>query len=155
MIRPLLPVQRGNVRIANLDVISAVLYVAENGCKWRALPERFGNWHTIYTRLRRWTAAGVLDRLFQTLQEHRLICIRVGVRRLVQYQRESSPRRHGRSKKDARKPSASRAAAGTPRFHLVAANDRIALTFAPCARAGPRRPRRTQAADALAAAARW
>jgi len=46
LIRPLMPVQRGNVRIANLDVINAVLYVAENGCKWRGLPERFGNWHT-------------------------------------------------------------------------------------------------------------
>ena len=58
VIRPLLPVPRGNVRIGNLDVIHAVLYVAENGCKWCALPARFGNWHTIYTRLRRrafWT----------------------------------------------------------------------------------------------------
>ena len=27
MIRPLLPVQRGNVRLGNLDVINAVLYV--------------------------------------------------------------------------------------------------------------------------------
>ncbi len=72
-----MPVQRGNVRIANLDVINAVLYVAENGCKWRGLPERFGNWHTVYTRLRRWAEAGVLDRLFQALQEHRLIRIRV------------------------------------------------------------------------------
>ena len=61
VIRPLLPVQRGNVRIANLDVINAVLYVAENGCKWRALPEQFGNWHTIYTRLRRWAAAAGID----------------------------------------------------------------------------------------------
>ena len=42
VIRPLLPVQRGNVRIANLDVINAVLDVAENGCSWRALPEPFG-----------------------------------------------------------------------------------------------------------------
>jgi CPA2 family monovalent cation:H+ antiporter-2 len=23
---------------------------AEHGCKWRGLPKRFGNWHTIYTR---------------------------------------------------------------------------------------------------------
>jgi transposase len=72
-----MPVQRGNVRIGNLEVINAVLFVAENGCKWRALPARFGNWHTIYTRLRRWAAAGVLDRVFQALPEHRLIRIRV------------------------------------------------------------------------------
>ena len=54
-----------------------MLFVAENGCTWRALPARFGNWHTIYTRLRRCAAAGVLDRVFQALQEHRLIRIRV------------------------------------------------------------------------------
>ena len=82
VIRPLMPVQRGNVRLANLDVLNAVLYVAENGCKWRALPGRFGNWHTIYTRLRRWAAAGVLDRVFQALQEHRLIRIRIEVPQL-------------------------------------------------------------------------
>ncbi len=45
-----LPVQRGNVSHQNLNVINAILFVAENGCKWR-LPKRFGNWHTIYTRM--------------------------------------------------------------------------------------------------------
>ena len=28
-------------------------YVAEHGCKWRGLPKRFGNWHTICTRMNR------------------------------------------------------------------------------------------------------
>lgn len=37
----------------------------------------FGNWHTIYTRLRRRTETGVLDRVFAALQEHRLIRIQV------------------------------------------------------------------------------
>ena len=41
-IRSFLPVQRGNVRIPNIDFVNAVLYVLENGCKRRALPERFG-----------------------------------------------------------------------------------------------------------------
>lgn len=77
LIRPYLPVQRGNVRISNLTMINAALYMAENGCRWRALPVTFGNWHTIYTRLRRWTEAGVLDRVFAALQQHRLIRIRV------------------------------------------------------------------------------
>jgi transposase len=116
VIRPLMPVQRGNVRIANLEVINAVLYVAENGCKWRALPERFGNWHTIYTRLRRWAAAGVLDRVFQALQAHRLIRIRVECIGLDSTSVKVHPDGTGALKKTARKPSASRAAAGPPRF---------------------------------------
>ena len=104
VIRPLLPVQRGKVRIANLDVINAVLYVAENGCKWRALPERFGNGHTIYTRLRRWAEAGVLDRLFQALQEHRLIRIRVEWVGLDSPSEKVHPDGTGARKKTARKP---------------------------------------------------
>jgi len=116
LIRPLMPVQRGNVRIANLDVINAVLYVAENGCKWRGLPERFGNWHTIYTRLQRWAEAGVLDRLFQALQEHRLIRIRIECVGLDSTSVKVHPDGTGARKKTAPKPSASPAADGTPRF---------------------------------------
>ncbi len=56
-----LPRQRGNVSISNLQVLNAILYVAEHGCKWRGVPKRFGNWHTIYTRMNRWAKAGVLD----------------------------------------------------------------------------------------------
>ena len=37
----LFPVQRGNVKLSNLPVLNAVLYLAEQGCKWRGLPERF------------------------------------------------------------------------------------------------------------------
>ena len=46
-IAPYLPVQRGNVSLSNLQVLNAILYVAEHGCKWRGLPIRYGNWHTI------------------------------------------------------------------------------------------------------------
>jgi hypothetical protein len=42
--------QRGNVSLTNLQVLNAILYVAEHGCKWSGLPKRFGRWHTIYTR---------------------------------------------------------------------------------------------------------
>jgi transposase len=77
LIKPYLPVQRGNVKISNLILINAVLYVAENGCKWRALPREFGNWHTIYTRLKRWAERSVLERLFVALQKEKLIKISV------------------------------------------------------------------------------
>jgi|GEM_PF-3703624 len=31
-----LPRQRGNIRISNLQMLNAILYAASNGCKWRA-----------------------------------------------------------------------------------------------------------------------
>lgn len=72
-----LPKQRGNVKIENLQLINAVLYVTENGCKWRALPERYGKWHTVYTRLNRWSKNGVLQRVFEGLQQEGIIQIKV------------------------------------------------------------------------------
>ena len=60
----LFPRQRGNVSLSHLAVLNAILYVAEQGCKWRGLPASFGNWHTIYTRMNRWAKSGVLDRVF-------------------------------------------------------------------------------------------
>tara|TARA_B100000965_G_scaffold388184_1_gene392456 strand:+ start:256 stop:666 length:411 start_codon:yes stop_codon:yes gene_type:complete len=77
LIEDLLPVQRGNVTTPNIQVLNAILYVAEHGCKWRGLPERFGNWHTIYTRANRWAKQGVLDRVFAALQESDFINIQV------------------------------------------------------------------------------
>jgi transposase len=72
-----LPKQRGNVRLSNLQVLNAILFVAEHGCKWRGLPKRFGNWHTIYTRMNRWSKAGVLDRVFERLQQSQVVRIRI------------------------------------------------------------------------------
>ena len=77
LIEDLLPVQRGNVTLSNLHVFNAILYVAEHGCKWRGLPKKFGNWHSIYTRANRWAKSGVLDRVFAALQESDVINIQV------------------------------------------------------------------------------
>src|SRR5580658_5864389 len=71
------PVQRGNVSLSNLQLLNALLYVAEHGCKWRGLPKRFGNWHTIYTRMNRWSKNGVLDKVFEKLQMEQIIRIRI------------------------------------------------------------------------------
>ncbi len=57
----------------NLQLINALLYIAENGCKWRALPKEFGNWHTIYVRMNRWSKNGVLQRVFEALQLENII----------------------------------------------------------------------------------
>ncbi len=55
-----LPRQRGKVSMTYLQMINAIQYVTENGCKWRALPKTYGNWHTVYVRMNRWSKNGVL-----------------------------------------------------------------------------------------------
>jgi transposase len=72
-----LPRQRGNVSMTNLQLLNALLYMVEHGCKWRGLPKHLGNWHTIYTRMNRWSKAGVLDRVFARLQEEQILAIRI------------------------------------------------------------------------------
>ena len=72
-----LPKQRGNVSMHNLQLINAILYIAENGCKWRALPKEYGNWHTIYVRMNRWSKNGVLQRVFEALQLENIINIKM------------------------------------------------------------------------------
>ncbi len=111
-----LPRQRGNVTQQNLQVINAIFFVAENGCKWRALPKRFGNWHSIYTRMNRWSKAGVLDRLFAQLQREQLIRIKIEAVSLDSTIVKVHPDGTGALKKTARKRSASRAADGAPKF---------------------------------------
>ncbi len=76
-IKDSLPIQRGNVKLENLQVLNAILYVAEQGCKWRGLPSRFGNWHSIYTRMNRWAKNGVLDRVFEKLQTEQIVRIKI------------------------------------------------------------------------------
>lgn len=76
-IKNILPVKRGNVKLPDFAVLKAILYVAEQGCKWRGLPPRFGNWHTIYTRMNRWAKAGVLNRVFTELQKKEIIRVTV------------------------------------------------------------------------------
>ena len=115
-IKDSLPVERGNVSMEVLRFLNAVLYVAENGCKWRRLPTSFGNWHTIYTRMNRWSKGGVWDRVFARLQAEGLLRVDLRVVALDSTIVKVHPDGTGAGKKTARKPSASPGAAGPPRF---------------------------------------
>jgi len=111
-----LPRQRGNVSLTNLAVLNAILYVAEQGCKWRGLPQRFGNWHTIYTRMNRWSKNGVMDRIFERLQREQIVHIKLEAAKLDSTTVKVHLGGAGALKKTDRKPSASPAADGPPRF---------------------------------------
>ena len=111
-----LPVQRGNVSISNLQLVNSILCVAENGCKWRALPKRYGNWHSIYTRMNRWTKTGVINRMFAELQKEQIVRIKIEAVSLDSTSIKVHPDGTGALKKTVRKPLASPVADGIPRF---------------------------------------
>ena len=115
-IEPSLPLHRGNVSLSNLQLLNALLYVAEQGCKWRRLPKRFGNWHTIYTRMNRWSKNGVLERVFERLQREQIVRIKVEAVKMDSTTVKAHPDGTGALKKTDRRPSASLAADGPPRF---------------------------------------
>ncbi|CDS48668.1 Mobile element protein [Polaromonas sp. CG9_12] len=116
LIAPLLPRQRGNVLLENLQVLNAIFCVAANGCKWRALPSHYGCWHTIYTRMSRWAKAGVLDAVFERLQRERLMRVRIEAVSLDSTIIKVHPDGTGALKKTLPKPSARAGAAGLPNF---------------------------------------
>src|ERR1035437_157829 len=100
-----LPRQRRTVSMNNLTLLNALLYMVENGCKWRRLPPQFGNWHTIYTRMNRWSKAGVLDRIFEELQHQQLVRIKIEAVSLDSTIVKVHPDGTGALKKTARNPS--------------------------------------------------
>ncbi len=116
IIEHLLPLQWGNVKIPNVQIINAVLYVAEHGCKWRGLPECYGNWHSIYTRVHRWAKNGVLDHVFGVLQDADVINIQVDAVSLDSAIIQVHPGRHRRIKKTVHKRLVTQVADGQLRF---------------------------------------
>ena len=97
-------------------MINAVLYIAEHGCKWRGLPEHFGNWHSIYTRVNRWAKSGVLDHVFTALQESNIINIQVDEVSLDSTIIQVHPDGTGALKKTVRNPLENLEADGQLRF---------------------------------------
>ena len=111
-----LPRQRGNVKTSNLQQLNALLYMVEQGCKWRGLPKHFGNWHTIYTRMNRWSKAGVLDRVFARLQTEQILSIHIEAVCLDSTTIKVHPDGTGALKKTGRRPLAGPGADVPPKF---------------------------------------
>ena len=53
----------------NRRFLNGVFWIARSGAPWRDLPERYGNWNSVYQRFNRWAKKGVWERIFHTLQE--------------------------------------------------------------------------------------
>ena len=55
-------------KVSHYKFFCGVLYVLRTGISWRDLPEEYGNWHTLYTRYKRWSESGFFWHLLRHLQ---------------------------------------------------------------------------------------
>jgi transposase len=63
------PGQPGWTARDNRLFLDAVLWIAKTGAPWRDLPERFGNWNSVWRRFDRWAKKGTWQRVFEALQD--------------------------------------------------------------------------------------
>lgn len=50
-------------------VVSGIIYLLENGCKWESLPPAYGNYKSVWYYYNKWMVFGVLEKLLYTLNE--------------------------------------------------------------------------------------
>ncbi|MFD5299396.1 IS5 family transposase [Streptomyces mutabilis] len=71
LLAPLIPrAATGRPRVEDRQVINGMVYKIRTGISWRDLPERYGPWKTVYTRLRRYALDRVFTRALQQIQAH-------------------------------------------------------------------------------------
>ena len=67
-IAPLLPqVHTGPRRVDDRRVISGIVHRLREGCRWRALPEAYGPYTTVFNRFNRWSKRGLWQEIFAAL----------------------------------------------------------------------------------------
>jgi len=63
------PGQPGWTAADNRLFIDAILWIGKTGVPWRDLPERFGNWNSVWRRFDRWSRKGTWQVVFAALQD--------------------------------------------------------------------------------------
>jgi transposase len=76
ILKVLLPVERdpgkrgrGRPPEDNRNIINGILWRLRTGAPWRDVPEKYGNWNSIYRRFRRWSACGIWESVAIALAE--------------------------------------------------------------------------------------
>jgi transposase len=70
LIHDLLPVngKRGGQWNDHRTTLNGIFWILHAGAQWREMPERYGNWKSVYDRFARWRRDGTIDRILQRLQ---------------------------------------------------------------------------------------
>ncbi len=69
ILNPLLPDRgdRGPPISDKRRMVNGILWVLRTGAPLRDMPERYGNWNSVFVRFTRWSKIGVWDAAFETL----------------------------------------------------------------------------------------
>ena len=86
----------------NRRFMNAVVYVAKAGIPWRDLPERFGNWNSVWRRFDRWCARGVWSDLVRILGDPDLDEVHLDSTSVKAHQSASGSQRQPAEKKKRR-----------------------------------------------------
>lgn len=66
-IEPVVYRATGQKRKAHRAFLDAVFSVLRSGLPWREMSKSHGNWNTVYVKFRRWSTAGIWDKIVPTL----------------------------------------------------------------------------------------
>lgn len=69
LIADLLPAngQRGGQWNDHRTTLNGIFWKLHTGAQWREIPERYGNWTSVYDRFNRWRRDGTIDRMLERL----------------------------------------------------------------------------------------
>src|SRR5438105_15107920 len=70
LIRDLLPVngKQGGQWNDHRITLNGIFWILHSGAQWREMPERYGNWKSVYDRFNRYRKNGMIDRILHRLQ---------------------------------------------------------------------------------------
>ena len=67
LVGPLLVTERGRPSHETRRQLDGILWRAREGAGWRAIPERYGQWNTVWRRFARWRDLGLFEAVFAAL----------------------------------------------------------------------------------------
>jgi putative transposase len=71
-IEPHVPAPKDGGRPSTVDcreIVNAILYVVQEGCRWRALPQEYPKWQTVYHYFRLWRDDVTWQRIHDALRD--------------------------------------------------------------------------------------
>lgn len=98
----------GRTAVDNRLFLNAVLWIAKTGAPWRDLPERFGEWNSVFQRFNRWCKRGVWQAVLNAWKDPDLECLMLDSTIIRAHQ-------HAAGKKGILKDSVARAAGSVRR----------------------------------------